>query len=261
MVSLNEQIISKNINAIFFDLYGTLLIYGNMSTAWTDWFESVYNSFQKQGLSKTKEEFAQICDGFFEREEPQVENDGLTVFERRIKRLGLETNLKLNISEIKETVTSAVRAWHKHITVDPEAYTTLNKLKQSKRLGLISNFDHPPHIYSLLKENRLDDFFEVITISGEIGFKKPDTKIFHHTLHQTSLQPNQVVYVGDTDDDVFGSQQSGILPILIQRNRSHNKNDALDYRSEISALENNENKPNLSKKILTISRLSELLAL
>lgn len=261
MAALNKQIIPKNIKAIFFDLYGTLLIYGNMTAAWNDWFESVYNSFQKYGLTFTKNEFAKKCDGFFEKEEPPAGNDGLTVFERRIKRLGLETNLNIDTSEIKITVTAAVLAWHKQITVDPEACTTLSKLKQTRRLGLISNFDHPPHIYSLLIENKLIDFFEIITISGEIGCKKPDTRIFEHTLNQTSLPAEQVIYVGDTDDDVTGARQSGMIPVLIQRGRLNSNDDTQGFRADNSQPRNNKQEPIDSKKVITISRLSELLAL
>jgi putative hydrolase of the HAD superfamily len=258
MAAINNQIIPKNIEAIFFDLYGTLLIYGDMNQAWNDWFLSVYDSFRKYGMSQTKDQFAVICDNFFERPEPQIADDGFTVFERRVHRLASETNLNLQVSEIKQTVVSAVQAWHQYITVDPETHSTLQKLRQNKRLGLITNFDHPPYIYSLLSEEKLDDFFELITISGEIGFKKPDPRIFGQTLEKVDIRPEQVIYVGDTDSDITGAKKAGIIPILIQREKSETNRNALDFHSENNNMDKFDKKSSVYTDAIIIRRLSEL---
>ncbi len=79
MSANNKQIISKNIKGVFFDLYGTLLIYGDMAAAWSDWFLSVYGSFQRYDLSISREAFSLKCDGFFEKPEPPLEDDGLVM--------------------------------------------------------------------------------------------------------------------------------------------------------------------------------------
>ena len=259
MAAANNRIIPKEIRAVFFDLYGTLLDYGNMSQAWTDWFLSVYNSFQKYGLSKTKVEFAKICDGFFERPEPPIEKDELTVFERRIKRLAREVNLDLYISDIKKTVESAIEAWHQYITLDPDAYPILKKLKTNKILGLITNFDHPPHIYSYLAETELTDLFDVIVVSGEIGYKKPDKRIFQQALNQAELRPAQAAYIGDTADDIRGAKRAGLIPILIRRNDINNYNVAADFKSDNSSSITYEKGLSKSKNVTTIRRLPELL--
>ncbi len=259
MAALNKQIIPKNIKAVFFDLYGTLLIYGNMGEAWTDWFLSVYNSFQKYGLSMAKDRFSVKCNGFFERPEPPIEKDGLTIFERRIKRLSHDVNLDLQVTEIKSTVESAIESWYRHIILDPDAQPTLERLKQNKILGLITNFDHPPHIYALLAEFRLIDFFDVLVISGEVGFKKPDKRIFLYALNHFEFRPEQAVYVGDTFEDICGAKGAGFKPILIRRDRMSNNRDAMDFRSDRSDLTADGNAIYSLKDIMTIKRLADLL--
>jgi FMN phosphatase YigB (HAD superfamily) len=48
-------------------------------------------------------------------------------------------------------------------------------------------------------------FFTAIVISGEVGIRKPDPRIFHLALQRTGLQPEEVVYVGDTEEDIAGA--------------------------------------------------------
>src|SRR5882724_7337324 len=84
--SMQPQI-PKNTKGIFFDLYGTLLILGNMKKAWSDWMEVLYGTMCVSGLSMTAAAFDDCCHEFFRKEQPVPGDDGLTVFERRILRL------------------------------------------------------------------------------------------------------------------------------------------------------------------------------
>src|SRR5436853_2587935 len=72
---------------VFFDLYGTLLILGDMKRAWSDWMDVFHGTLQAQGLSLTREDFGSRCHQFFGQDEPLARLDGLTVFERRIRRV------------------------------------------------------------------------------------------------------------------------------------------------------------------------------
>ena len=50
------------INGIFFDLYGTLLVYGNMDTAWSDWLKALHAQLRLRGLTRSIESLAKTCD-------------------------------------------------------------------------------------------------------------------------------------------------------------------------------------------------------
>lgn len=214
---------------IFFDLYGTLLIYGDMPSAWSDWLSVFYDRLWACGLLLSKEEFAEHCHGFFKRPEPPCREDGLTVYERRIRAFGAELGLDLKITEVREVAALCARSWQKHISLDPDALPVLRKLKPKKTLALISNFDHPPHVHALLSELGLVELFEAIVISGEAGSKKPDPQIFALALQRTALRPHEVVYVGDTAEDIRGARAAGICPILIQRNESSENRGNEDF--------------------------------
>ncbi|MFX1478183.1 MAG: HAD family hydrolase [Promethearchaeota archaeon] len=202
---------------VFFDLFGTLMIYTDSRKAWEDWLSVLYKNFKKFGLSEPKETFAIKCNGFMNKPEPNFKNLNLTIFEQRLYTLTIELNLKLRHEEIKKIAIEAINAWQKYVPLDPEVIPVLEYLKRSKTIALVSNFDHPPYIYSLLSDLRIKHFFDSIIISSEVGVKKPDPLIFKFALEQTNLKPSEVCYVGDTKEDMIAAARAKIYPILIQR--------------------------------------------
>src|SRR6266568_623971 len=167
---------------VFFDLYGTLLILGDMKQAWSDWMGVFYEGLCGHGLSLTETAFGDCCHQFFGKTEPAPAADGLTVFERRIHRLVGTLGLAVELPDLQRMATRAVNAWQAHVRPDPEAIEILRALKQTRTLALISNFDHPPHAHRVLRESGLDVFFSTVVVSGDVGIKKPDPGIFRIAL-------------------------------------------------------------------------------
>ena len=147
------------INGIFFDLYGTLLVYGNMNVAWSDWLSEFHGQLRLHGLTRSIESFAKTCDRFFGKNEPTPRQRNLTVFEQRIQNLCFDLRLSLTSEDIKAIANRVADAWQKHIPLDSEALHVLRTLRCSKKLALVSNFDHPPHVHAVLSELSLTDFF------------------------------------------------------------------------------------------------------
>jgi len=220
------------LKGVFFDLYGTLLIPKNNKKAWKNWFTTFYNLMIRYGLKLSKNDFADACNGFFTRAEPEKTNNKLTNYENKIRKFAFDLNIRLKITEIKEIAHDTINAWHKYIKIDPETIPLLEVLKSKKSLALITNFDHPPHIYTILSKYELDKYFEFIAISGEIGFKKPDAQIFHITLKKMRLEPSEVVFIGDSKEDIEGANKAGIKPIFIQRQSSKQILTGNDYFSK-----------------------------
>ena len=202
---------------VFFDLYGTLIAYGDMTAAWADWLSALHSQLTRGGLTASRHDLAIACDGFFARPEPPTDNNGLTVYERRIRHLCRDLGLEPGPEVVHASAARSLHAWEQHVSLAPDAIPVLNALKPGRTLALISNFDHPPHVQLLLSELGLAPFFDAIVISGEVGFKKPDPRIFSPALRQTGLAPSEVAYVGDTDDDMAGARAAGLSPIRVVR--------------------------------------------
>jgi HAD superfamily hydrolase (TIGR01549 family) len=212
------------IRGVFLDLYDTLIV--TSETTASDWLDEFHTCLQSYGLSMSKEVFAERCRGFFSKAEPQKRNDGLTVYERRIKTLSTELGLEIDPEGLKRTAASTVEAANRNCYLDPECHTVLNTLRQKqKTLALISNFDHSPNIRAILYKMDLGKYFSTVIVSEQVGIKKPDPGIFLLALRETGLKPEEVVHVGDNmTDDIAGAVSAGITPVLIRRNLSGQNN-------------------------------------
>ncbi len=248
------------IKGVFFDLFGTLMIYSDMQKAWERWLQALFEEFEEFGLDMTQKSFELKCDGFLAKKEPAINNHRLTIYEKRIYSLGLELDLQLEIETVRKMVNNTINAWRTYVPLDPDALPVLEVLKKSKTLALITNFDHPPYVYSLLNEEKLTNFFDSITISSEVGFKKPDPMIFSFALKKTKLHPEQVCYIGDSKEDMDAAYSARIYPILIQR-RTHLATELIDdynLRQFSSNQKKSEENWKHAKKIESLTELIEL---
>jgi len=57
--------------------------------------------------------------------------------------------------------------------------------------------------------------FDVTAFSSDVGFAKPDPRIFHRVLRDLAVEPGEAVFVGDRpEDDVAGARAAGMKAIL-----------------------------------------------
>jgi putative hydrolase of the HAD superfamily len=250
-----------SIQGIFFDLYGTLLVYGDMKQAWNDWLAAFYHLLTAQGLNISKASFSQTCDGFFSAPPPAGKDDHLTELEGRIQRLCAAFDHQPDMASLRDIADRIAAAWQSHIFIDPEAMPVLTHLRRrNKTVGLVSNFDHPPHVRRILSENGWATVFDTIVISSEVGVKKPDPAIFALALQRTGISAADAIYVGDTHDDVAGAIAAGIQPIFITRTDKPTDASALDFQYADQQTDDFQN--GFSKNAVTIIRnLQEVLTL
>lgn len=76
------------------------------------------------------------------------------------------------------------------------------------RTGLVSNSwgDH------YLREG-WDEMFDVVVISGEVGMRKPEPRMFHHALDLIGLAPGECVFVDDHPSNVAAAAQLGLVAV------------------------------------------------
>jgi len=88
--------------------------------------------------------------------------------------------------------------------------------ERGARLGVISNAEG--QIRRLLEHTGLDNRFETIIDSSEVGIAKPDSRIFELAMERMGVAPERCIHVGDVPEiDVAGAKAVGITPILIDR--------------------------------------------
>lgn len=117
---------------------------------------------------------------------------------------------------IAAAMDACFRPYIKSTIIPTETISIIKQLKDQAKIGLVSNFSYPKVIHLILDKFRLAPCFDSIIISGDVGWRKPHTKIFNLLLHQFSMKAQEVVFVGDTIEfDVVGAKRVGMTAVLI----------------------------------------------
>ena len=98
----------------------------------------------------------------------------------------------------------------------PSSIETLQRLRDGgRRLGLLTN-GSSEFQRRKIERFKLDRFFEVILIEGEIGFGKPDHRVFQRALAELRATPTEACMIGDNLEwDIEPAQQLGILDVWV----------------------------------------------
>jgi putative hydrolase of the HAD superfamily len=96
----------------------------------------------------------------------------------------------------------------------PGTEEMLGALKARYPLGLLSNFTHPPAAQAILEGLGITSFFDVVLISGEVGYRKPHAFVFRLLVEKLGVEPGELLYVGDDPEpDIDGASSVGIQPV------------------------------------------------
>lgn len=97
------------------------------------------------------------------------------------------------------------------------------------KMGVISNAEG--QIKRLLEHVGVDEYFDVVLDSKEVGIEKPDIRIFRKALDCVGARPEEAIHVGDLlETDVMGSKAAGMTPVLVDRENRHAEVDVLRVR-------------------------------
>ncbi|HWL65226.1 MAG TPA: HAD family hydrolase [Actinomycetota bacterium] len=97
------------------------------------------------------------------------------------------------------------------------ARETLAALRESNiRLGLVCDTGFTPGsvVKTLLDDNGLLEFLEVLCFSDEVGVPKPGAEIFNKALAELGVHPPEAVHIGDLKrTDIAGAHDFGMKAI------------------------------------------------
>ena len=118
------------------------------------------------------------------------------------------------IEEVKQFIFK--NCWSLSAVSFPFAIPTLKQLsKMGYKLGLITNGPHSVQMKKL-QMLCLDNSFDEIIITGDIGVHKPDPLPFKLMSQRLNIKPGELIYVGDHPlNDVEASRKAGYTPIWI----------------------------------------------
>jgi putative hydrolase of the HAD superfamily len=214
----------NHIKAIGFDLFNTL-IHVEPNTL---------SEANKRLISSLRQSGFVLADEPFQKAHLQA----ALRFVEQSKRDGKETHNRFWISAALEELGYAVSPDDARITRAVDAYFSaffdscrlipgtlemLETLKGPYRLGMLSNFTHAPAGKAIIDLMGLSPHFEVILISGDLGYRKPHPLVFRRLIEELQVDKAEILYVGDDPEpDIYGALQAGLQPVWSTYVRDHN---------------------------------------
>jgi len=212
---------SKGTRALCFDLGNTLIEFGPRQMA-----------HQFEALKRTLGELFGRCDEARLKEvrKAQIvapyrsgyrENDLHGISAELIREL---YEIEAEAHQVEALAETRYRAFVEVVELADEVRTLLRKLGKRYRLALLSNYPCGKSIRAGLAKLEMAEFFEVIVISGEVGFVKPHRRPYEVLLEGLGLAASECVYIGDNWlADVQGAKRIGMKAILTTQHVPYEK--------------------------------------
>ena len=130
----------------------------------------------------------------------------------------------------------------KNCELEPYSIPLLMTIQEANiPLGLVSNVTGPVDIFEKdLSEKGLARFFSVVVWSADVGYRKPNPRIYEIALEGLDLKSGkQIVMVGDNEKaDIIGGKEMGFTTVKVDdsRERSDSVADYVILRSELQEL-------------------------
>ncbi|MGD0954948.1 MAG: HAD family hydrolase [Methanotrichaceae archaeon] len=207
----------QGINGILFDCYKTLI---DIVTDEDDkkTYESVSNWLIYQGVRITpdqlKSEYKGSCllgTQAIGQEYPEIRVE--KTFEVICKQNSLWDIDEKTLGE--ETARAFRSASLRRLQVFPQSVRLLDELKEYP-LGVVSNGQR---VFSEIELRYLNlfDHFKSVIFSSDLGFKKPDPRIFLAGARALGLNEKEVLYIGDNfENDIIPSVKLGMKSMHIE---------------------------------------------
>ena len=138
----------------------------------------------------------------FERGEITAAEYGADLFQR-----AQEANVQLDFGSLADLMS--------RLEIHDVVIDRIRALKKDGyRTGLVTN-----NVKEASKQWRemvpVDELFDVIVDSSEVGMRKPNPAIFQHAIELLGVAPERAVFLDDAPGNVAGAQAAGLHGILV----------------------------------------------
>ena len=117
----------------------------------------------------------------------------------------------------------------------PSTLMVLDSLKLKYKMHIITNGFKEVQKRKLIKSN-LAHYFKTVTISEDVGVKKPDKLIFNHAIKSAKATIENSIMIGDNyNADILGANKIGMKAIYFNFHKTNEEN-----RENVIIIENLE---------------------
>jgi len=110
-------------------------------------------------------------------------------------------------------------------------FDIVKKLKGKYKVGIITD-NSKERLTACAEELQLKDYFDSIIVSAEVGSIKTEAKIFNTALASLNLQPEEAVFIDNTEKNLIIPKELGIKTIF----HDDKKNDIEGLKEQLQQL-------------------------
>ncbi len=228
-----------NIKGIIFDINGTL---SDIHT--NEWHDDIYrvlsNLLSYQGIMLDADAVKTLYFEIMKKQhaasgDKHREFDAVAIFRDIIAQHATDFTRALPKEKLQqlplilaETHRAASRF---HLHLYHGVADTIRQLHQKYHLAIISDAQSA-YALAELHAVGLSGYFDPIIISGDLGYRKPDPRLFSSALNAMKLDASEVVFVGnDMYRDVHGAQKLKMKTVFFKSNQGAQEKEGVkpDY--------------------------------
>ncbi len=122
-------------------------------------------------------------------------------------------SLGINSSALTSQIATIYKLNDHDATPKGNSPEILADLAQRRKLGIISNLPHDSLVYELQKY-RMRDLFDTITVSYQVGVRKPHPEIYLEAMRRAGAKPGNSLFISHDETEVNGARAVGMEAIL-----------------------------------------------
>jgi HAD superfamily hydrolase (TIGR01549 family) len=203
--------------AVIFDYIGTLVNCRNYSMDASKL--NLYNALVAEGFDITENKFMATY-GLAHENYRKVRYEQLKEVTNTIWVAEALCNLGFEVTADDPRIKAALNVFFQDFIDTLELREGAKKLiKQAQQRGkvaLISNFTYAPVIYKSLRALGISEFFSLVVVSDDVGWRKPSSHIFQTALNKLQIRASEAVYIGDSpNEDIKGAKTAGLKTVFV----------------------------------------------
>jgi epoxide hydrolase-like predicted phosphatase len=124
-------------------------------------------------------------------------------------------NLKVSPTKLYKIL---VKAYRSHFKRNNALYNIVKKLRKNKYKTIILSDQWYPSEEALIP-NKDKKFFDVVIVSCEVGFRKPNPKIYKLALKKARVSPHELVFIDNREWNTRPARKMGIKTVIFKSNK------------------------------------------
>ncbi len=213
-----RDIWAHDIRAVAFDVNGTLV-----EIRTDEGMEQIYRSaghtLTYAGISLRRGEVRDLYNRYLKQQkadspEKHAEYDAVGIWRRIVEEHASDYTRSMPPAKLAELPTFLAELTRgvsrRRLALYPNVRAVLTTLRTLMPIAVVTDAQSA-WARAEMNQVGLLEYFDTIVVSGDHGFRKPDTRLFQYALDAMGVPAAQTLYVGnDMYRDIFGAREAGM---------------------------------------------------